>query len=207
MHAVFRIVDIKPMPQYSCHFEVELVLTNEADQDLIILRDHIRKEIPSFYTGWERLATVLVHMGKTDKSQRIYETQLDEITNECSRVVLYNQLETTNSKQGNYEAALNYYEKALAIQQQLLPSNDPDLAYSHGNIGNVYCSMGDYSKALLFHEKALAIQRESLSSTHPHLVFIWVITPKLLRLSNKHLQFKTSHFLLIILILKSPITT
>ena len=38
---------------------------------------------------------------------------------------------------GEYPKALSYYEKALAIQQQSLPSNHPDLAIIL-NIGNVY---------------------------------------------------------------------
>ena len=36
---------------------------------------------------------------------------------------------------GEYPKALSYYEKALAIQQQSLPSNHPDLALSYSNIG------------------------------------------------------------------------
>jgi tetratricopeptide (TPR) repeat protein len=39
---------------------------------------------------------------------------------------------------GDYPKALSSYEKTLAIQQQSLPPNHPDLAKSYGNIGIVY---------------------------------------------------------------------
>ena len=38
-------------------------------------------------------------------------------------------------KMGEYLKALSYYENALGIRQQSLPSNHPDLAKSYNNIG------------------------------------------------------------------------
>ena len=80
-------------------------------------------------------------------------------------------------KQGDYNfqtirdfhTAIKWYEKALAIQQQSLPSTHPDLAASYIGIGLVYSSMGDYPKALSFYEKTLVIRQQSLLPTHPDL--------------------------------------
>ena len=119
---------------------------------------------------------------------------------------------------GEYSKALLSYEKALAIRQQSLPTNHPDLASSYNNIGNVYDNMGEYSKALLSYEKALAIQQQSLPTNHPDLAYsynnignvymtTWVNTRKHFCLTKKPLQFDNNHFQRIILIWLLPTTT
>ncbi|CAF0843630.1 unnamed protein product [Adineta steineri] len=70
---------------------------------------------------------------------------------------------------GDYPKALSYYEKDLAIGQQSLPSNHPDLAKSYNNIGLVYENMGNYLKAHSFYERAVEIGQQSLPTNHPNL--------------------------------------
>ncbi|CAF4967799.1 unnamed protein product, partial [Rotaria socialis] len=70
---------------------------------------------------------------------------------------------------GDYSNALSYNKKALEIDENMLPSNHPDLASSYNNIGFVYDNMGDYSNALSYHQKALNIYEKTLSSNHPDL--------------------------------------
>ncbi|CAF1353311.1 unnamed protein product [Rotaria sordida] len=74
---------------------------------------------------------------------------------------------------GENSTALSYFEKAVAIRQQSLRSDHPDLAYSYNNIGNVYYSMGNYSEALSSHEKALAIRQKSCPPSHSHLAMCY----------------------------------
>jgi tetratricopeptide (TPR) repeat protein len=59
--------------------------------------------------------------------------------------------------QGDYDKALEYYEKSLSIILSVLGDNHPDVAISYNNIGNVYAFQGDYDKALKYYEKALKI--------------------------------------------------
>jgi tetratricopeptide (TPR) repeat protein len=70
---------------------------------------------------------------------------------------------------GDYTKALSSHEKALAIKQQSLPANHPDLASSYNNIGLVYYSTGDYSLARPYFERAVDIGQQSLPSDHPTL--------------------------------------
>ena len=65
-----------------------------------------------------------------------------------------------------YPKALSSYEKGLAIQQQSLPPNHPDLAMTYNNIGNVYFNMDEYPKALSSYEKALAVKQQSLDPNY-----------------------------------------
>ena len=68
-----------------------------------------------------------------------------------------------------YARTLSFYEKALAIQQQSLPSNHPGLGFSYNNVANVYCMMIDYLKTCSFSERAVEIGKQSLLSNYPHL--------------------------------------
>jgi hypothetical protein len=81
MHTVFRINDIKPRSENNRLFEVNLTLTDDNDQDLRVLTDHIREESSSTNEGWERLGSVLIKMGRSDKAQEVYEVLLDQTTN------------------------------------------------------------------------------------------------------------------------------
>ncbi|CAF1464490.1 unnamed protein product [Adineta steineri] len=169
MHTVFRIGDIKPMDENNNVFQVNLTLTNDNDQDLRTLTDQMRQETFPDSKGWYRLGQLLIKMGQSDKAQEVYEVLLNQTTNESDKAPIYYQLGWIKDNQGEYQEALLSHEKALAIQQQSLPSTHPDLANSYNNIGLVYDNMGDYPKALSSHEKALAIRQQSLPFNHPHL--------------------------------------
>ncbi|CAF1357787.1 unnamed protein product [Adineta steineri] len=169
MHTVFRIEDIQPMDGNNHLYEVNLTLTNGNDQDLLTLTDRIRQETFPDEEGWYRLGFLLIKLGQFVNAQAAYEVLLHHATNESVKAKIYYQLGQLKDNQGEFQEALSYSEKALAIQQQSLPSNHPDLGASYDNIGNVYRHIGDYPKALSSHEKALAIRLQSLPSDHPDL--------------------------------------
>ncbi|CAF0999210.1 unnamed protein product [Adineta steineri] len=169
MHTIFRIGDIKPMNENNHLYQVNLILTNDNDQDLRILTDHIRQETYPDQEGWERLGLLLQKMGEFNKAQEVYEILLHQTTNESGKAPFYHQLGLIKYDQGEYQEALTYYEKSLSIKQKTLPSNHLNLASSYNNIGLVYYRMCDYPKALSSHEKALTIQQQSLPSNHATL--------------------------------------
>ncbi|CAF1021556.1 unnamed protein product [Adineta steineri] len=162
MHTIFRIGDIKSMDENNHLYQVNLTLTNENDEDLRTLTDHIRQETFPEKEGWYRLGLLLIKMGQFIKAQEVYEALLHQATHESDKASIYYQLGRIKRNQGEYQKALSYYEKTLAIRQQSLPSDHPDLGHSYNEIGSVYDSMGDYSKALSYYEKALEIQQQSL---------------------------------------------
>ncbi|CAF1287117.1 unnamed protein product [Adineta steineri] len=169
MHTVFRIGDIKPMHENSHLYQVNLILTNDNDQDLRTLTDHIRQEIFPDSKGWYGLGQLLIKMGQSNKAQEIYEGLLHQTTNESDKAPIYYQLGWIKHNQGEYQVALSSHEKALTIRQQLLPSNHPDIGDSYNRIGAVYDSMGDYPQSLSYYEKGLTIRQQSLPSNHPDL--------------------------------------
>jgi tetratricopeptide (TPR) repeat protein len=169
MHTVFRINEIKTIDGNDRLFEVNLTLTGDNDQDSRVLTDRIREETFPKSEGWYRLGHLLIKMGQSANAQEVYEVLLDQTTNESEKGSIYHQIGWVKGDQGEYQEAITFYEKALAIKQQSLPPNHLDLALSYNNIGTVYDSMGDYPKALSSHEKALAIRQQSLPPDHPDL--------------------------------------
>jgi tetratricopeptide (TPR) repeat protein len=162
MHTVFRIGMIQSMGGNSRLFQVDLTLTGEDDKDLRILMDRIREETFPDAEGWYRLGEVLRKMGQFDKSQQVYETLLDQTTDESERAPIYYQIASTKDDQGEYEDAITFYDKAIEIYKKKLPPNDLSFASFYNNIGNVYRNMGDYPKALSSYEKAHEIKQQSL---------------------------------------------
>jgi len=66
-----------------------------------------------------------------------------------------------------FELALPYFERALAIQSKLAGKDQSELADSLHNLGSYYYVIGDYGKALDNYQKALDIQRLALGEIHP----------------------------------------
>ena len=174
MNTVFRIGQIKQLGDHPRLFRVELSMTSKKDDDLRQLMDRIREETFPKSEGWYRLGCVLRKMGKFAKAQQVFEALLQQTTEERARGAIYNQLGIMASNPGQYEEAIEYYEKSIRIEEEQNPCNHQNLAASHMSIGLVYGSMGDYPKALSFYEKALAIKQQSLPPTHPDLAMIYM---------------------------------
>jgi len=65
--------------------------------------------------------------------------------------ILYDQI-------GSYRKAIEYYEKALAIAQEI--GDKRGEGNRLGNLGNAYSDLGQVKKAIEYYEKALAISQE-----------------------------------------------
>jgi tetratricopeptide (TPR) repeat protein len=165
MHTVFRIVDIKPMDENQRLFQVNLMFTSNNDEDLLTLTKLIQNETKGL-TGWDQLGELLLKMGQAEKAQQVYENILEQTTDESEKAPIYHQLGLAMKNQGEYEEALIFFEKALEIDKETLPSNHPDLAMSYDAIGNAHTDMNDYWTALSFYEEALEIRQQSLSTDH-----------------------------------------
>ncbi|CAF4013462.1 unnamed protein product [Adineta steineri] len=188
MHTIFRIGDIQPMDENNRLYQVNLTLTNDNDQDLRTLTDHIRQETFPDSKGWYRLGQLLIKMGQCNKAQEVYEDLLHQTTNENNKADIYHQLDRIKDSQGEYQEALASYKNALTIRQQLLPSDHPDLGDSYNNIGLVYKNMGDYSKALSYYEKDLIITQQSLPSNHPSLALSYMDIDNVYRHMSDYLK-------------------
>ena len=56
---------------------------------------------------------------------------------------LFNNMAGVYHAQGDYEKALEYYGKALAISERVLGTDHPDTATTYNNTAGVYHAQGD----------------------------------------------------------------
>ncbi|CAF3119171.1 unnamed protein product [Rotaria sp. Silwood2] len=169
MFTIFQITDIMPIENRL--WQVELTLMPDNDQKQIKLLELTRKEA-SKSNGWQQLGDLLMRMRNFDKAEEAYHILLQKMSKVDEKALphLYNQLGRIKHRKKQYMEALEFYEKALEIQQKSFPSKHLDLASTYTNIGLVHSSMEEYTKALDFYRKALEIQEDLLPSDHQNLV-------------------------------------
>lgn len=103
------------------------------------------------------------------KAQSIYQKLIDEDSankkykNGLARA--YASLGVIYSQESNYYVALENYQKALQLYQEIDQKNSVSKAYN--NIGVVYKSQGNNKKALDYFQKALKIQEQTGEQTVP----------------------------------------
>ena len=68
---------------------------------------------------------------------------------------------------GEYDEAIKMHLKAMAIQEQILGSANPDTAQVYQNIGAAYYEQALFEKALEFHTKAKVAYASSFGKDHP----------------------------------------
>lgn len=68
---------------------------------------------------------------------------------------------------GDYDKALEYYSKALAIREKIFSIDHPETANSYNAIGLAYWHQKNYQKALEHHFTAMEIRERVLGTEHP----------------------------------------
>ena len=83
------------------------------------------------------------------------------------RAFAYNSIGQAYYNKGEYDKAIGYHEKALAICLKTLGAERPEVGTSYVNIGLQYANKGEYDKAIGYYEKALPIFLKTLGAEHP----------------------------------------
>ncbi len=98
-------------------------------------------------------------------------TEPDQITEAATlkkRIVQsYNNTATKYKDLSQFQEALEYYLKAIYIEENILEKDLPSLATSYNNAAMIYQELGDYRKAIEYHEQALAIDEQVFGKEHP----------------------------------------
>lgn len=168
MHAVFRVGQIKPRPEYPNICQIEMTLTSDSDPELCALANKVREEIKAS-TEWHRLGQLLIRLAKFNQAEILYKHLLTETKNPNEIYFIYNQLAFIYDAQKKYDQALEYYEKSLKIIQKICPADHPNVGVLYNNIGSVYNNKGEYLKALEYFQKDLEISEKNLPENDPKL--------------------------------------
>ena len=81
----------------------------------------------------------------------------------------YNNIAGVYYAKGDYDKALEYYEKDMKISESKLGKDHPDTATTYNNIAGVYYAKGDYDKALEYYLKAFRILLNTIKN-HPNTI-------------------------------------
>ena len=80
---------------------------------------------------------------------------------------IFNDTASVLQAMGDYQKALEYYDKALKVVETVLGPEHPSTATTYNNMAGVYQAMGDYPKALEYYEKDRRISETVLGPEHP----------------------------------------
>ncbi|XP_046849334.1 uncharacterized protein LOC124442869 isoform X2 [Xenia sp. Carnegie-2017] len=103
---------------------------------------------------------------------------LDEITKIQTKVLgvdhidvaySYNKLGELLWKNGEYENAKDFHERAMEIQAKQIGPDHVNIASTYNNLGLVYYNMGEYEKAKNFYERAIQIETKSFGPDHVNI--------------------------------------
>ena len=114
-----------------------------------------------------------------DEALSIYEPTLSYALeyygeNHANTAQLYNNIGSIYFDKGDYATASDYYQKALAIREKVLGSEDIAVASSYCSIGSIYLFFkSDYDIALDYHQKALVICEKVLGAEHSDVATIY----------------------------------
>jgi tetratricopeptide (TPR) repeat protein len=168
MHSVFRIGQMEQIEGNNRLWQVKLTLTGDNDPQLYDLTKRMREETKGS-TGWLRLGKFMIKLAHYDKAEYLFEILLAQRTNYHEKGDIFYQLGLIKLHQGKYTKAIEFYESALKIRQETLPSLHTDVAECYNDIGVVYYNMEEYSKALSSHEKSLKIYENIRPPNYPDL--------------------------------------
>ena len=75
---------------------------------------------------------------------------------------------------GQYDTALSWHQRALALREKVLEKDHPDIAISCNNIAGVFSHRGQMDDALRWFQRALDILEKSLGTEHPLTVATYI---------------------------------
>ncbi len=82
---------------------------------------------------------------------------------------LNNNLGNVYRVDGEVAEALRLHEVALALREQVLDPDHPDVGNSLNNLANTHYSLGDMTTSRTLHERALAIRERAFGPEHPEV--------------------------------------
>ncbi|CAF1335730.1 unnamed protein product [Rotaria sordida] len=121
------------------------------------------------------MGTAHHHLGDLDLALKYFTMATDIQTSPKSLSYTYNQIALLYRDKGNPQLALEYFQKTLHIEEQILKTNqyNPVMATMYNNIGEIYVQLGDDENALKYLHHALDIRLKGTVSTHTDLAAIY----------------------------------
>ena len=152
---------------------LELVAQGKLDDALTLLSVHEDKEDEQVLKSAKtRFAKAKVYELKLDfKNAFKYYEKAVLLAPENS--LYQNDTGTMALTLGQFEKAIGYFEKALAIDLKTVGTGHPHVAIDWNNLGEAYRAKGEYNKAIGYLELALASDMKTFGPENPQVATYW----------------------------------
>ena len=137
---------------------VEKTLQRQGDEDIFQKVDLVADLADTAY--WTKISVPLAKKILVARKNKLGHDHPDVARS-------YNNLGLAYSDKGEYDRAIEYYEKCLEIELDKLGHDHPSVARSYNNLGLAYDNKGEYGRAIEYYEKSLKIYLEKLGHDHP----------------------------------------
>jgi len=127
------------------------VVDGEYDEDCAILHDCV--------------GNLFFRLGEYDDAMKMYRVELEMVEKNKMAKPLHG-IATVLQGQGKYEEALEYYKRALAINENEYGGDSVEVAKTLLNMGAAYRMQQKYDKAIDTFNRALVIREEKLGLDH-----------------------------------------
>ncbi len=113
-------------------------------------------------------------MWKEARKQKWFVELIGPLTTDYPNAATYrNNLGSAWNAKGNYDKAIEYYEKALESDLKNYGEDHPNVATYRNNLGATWKAKGDYDKAIEYYEMALKSDLKNFGENHPKVATRW----------------------------------
>lgn len=111
---------------------------------------------------------------KEARKQKWFIDLIGPLTTDYSNAATYrNNLGAAWNAKGDYDKAIEYYEKALKSDLKTFGEDHPNIATYRNNLGATWKAKGEYDKAIEYYEMALKSDLKNFGENHPKVANRW----------------------------------
>ena len=117
------------------------------------------------------ISTVYRYLNQVEQALEFAEKALKSLPEDHpSYPTIYRTMANIYQEQDKYELAIEYCQKCLSIQENLLPKDHPHIGTAHATIGVLYTNMFLSKEAIVHYEKAKDILKKSRPPNHSDII-------------------------------------
>ena len=135
-------------------------------QALDFERQSLSSDDPKLVRVYKALAFVYFSGQHWDKALEHYLAYIKLEKKPRSLATAYSSIGQIYQKKNDFFVALHYYDRAITLRLECLPSNHPEMATSRLHLASMLIKSGYHSKALDLLAECLKIQQRSLPKYH-----------------------------------------
>ncbi|CAF2984537.1 unnamed protein product [Rotaria sp. Silwood2] len=149
-------------------YTIEMTLYSDNDHEFKQVFDDMKTKYGDGEISLLTFVQVLYDLDKFDEAKEYINNYLEDLpADHNDKLRCYNLLGSIALVQVDFETSLMWYNQALEFQMRRLPKlDDPKIADSHENIGDVYWKKGSYDLALKHYSTSLEIKTQVLPPQH-----------------------------------------